>query len=193
MSDDIKKRVIHAFKAFYENDLDEALFHISPAIDATASKRYPSLGVGERIRSFLKDEQDLIYGFSTAYKCDISGSNVTILFGSEGELQSIVYKFIRCKQAHGKSIDKSKITLGGDFGIGGFVIQGASIKPRPGTILISRATVLSMIFAVVSAIENLDIDFSGTTISLFSEPKMDLAPFVGNKPKFTQICRDHFA
>lgn len=99
MSAGIKNRVVRALHAFYEVDLEEALFQIAPAIDATAQKRYPGKKPGVRVRTFLKDEQDLIYGFSTQNRILVSQS-AAIAFGNDGEFQSIVYKFVRCAQSH---------------------------------------------------------------------------------------------
>lgn len=192
MSAGIKNRVIRALNAFYADDLEEALFQIAPAIDATAQKRYAGKKPGVRVRAFLKDEQDLIYGFSTQNRALVS-QGAAIVFGSDGEFQSIVYKFVRCAQSHDAALDTSKVTLGGDFGIGTFIIQGASLTPQPGTILVSRATVLALIFAVVCAIENARLDLSAITIPFFSEPNMQLAPFVGKKANFIRKYCELFA
>jgi hypothetical protein len=185
MSEGIKNRVIRALNALYADDLEEALFQIAPAIDATAQKRYPGKKPGFRTRAFLKDEQELIYGFSTQNRVMVS-LGTTIIFGNDGEFQSILYKFVRCAQSHDAALDTSKVTLGGDFGIGCFFIEGASLKPQPGTVLISKATIFALIFAVVCAIENARLDLSDFAIPFFSEPSMPLAPFVGNRAGFIQ-------
>jgi hypothetical protein len=192
MSAGIKNRVVRALNAFYADDLEEALFQIAPAIDATAQKRYPGKKPGVRVRTFLKDEQDLIYGFSTQNRVS-APKGATFVYGNDGEFQSIVYKFVRCAQSHDAALDTSKVTLGGDFGIGRIMIQGASLTPQPGTILISRATILALIFAVVCAIENGRLDLSDLAIPFFSEPNMQLAPFVGKRAKFIQKFHELFA
>lgn len=191
MSAGIKNRVVRALQAFYENDLEEALFQIAPAIDATAKKRYPGKKPGDRVRTFLKDEQDLIYRFSTQNRALVDRGS-TILYEGDGEFQSIVYKFVRCAQSHDAALDTSKVTLGGEFGIGRMMIKGASLEPQPGTILISRATVLSLIFAVVCAIENDGLDLTDVAIPFFTIPSMQLAPFVGKRDKFIQKIHELF-
>jgi len=47
------------------NDYEGALVNLFPAIDKTAKKRRPKAGVGNRIRSFLKDEEVLITAVGT--------------------------------------------------------------------------------------------------------------------------------
>lgn len=145
-----------------------------------------------RVRSFLKDEQDLIYRFSTQNRLFPANPSSSISYGDYGEFQSFVYKYVRCAQTHDAALDTSKVTLGGEFGIGRCIIEGVSIESPPGTILISRATVLSLIFAVVCAIENERLDLSNIAIPFYTVPSMQLAPFVGKRDKFIQKIHELF-
>ena len=192
MTDGIRNRILRAMDAFYIDDLEEALFQIAPAIDATAKKRYSRKKPGDRVRSFLKDEQDILYGLSTQNRVNVEQS-ASVIYGEDGEFQSILYKFVRCAQAHDAELDTAKITLGGDFGIGRILIKGASLNPSPGIVLVSRATVLALIFAVLCAAENSQLDLSDITIPFLSEPSLELTPLVGNKAGFIEKYRTIFS
>jgi hypothetical protein len=191
MNSGIANRIVRALDALYKNDLEEALYQIAPALDATAKKRYPKKKPTQRVRSFVKDEQDLIYGLSTQNRFVVE-QGAAVAYGDYGEFQSVLYKFVRCAQSHDAAVDTSKVTLGGNFGIGFVQISGASLTPRPGTILISFATVLALIFSVVCAIENRMLDLSMISIPFLSEPQMELSPFVGNRSAFIQKYTDIF-
>ena len=60
----VSKRVKRALEFLGNDDAEDAIFNIGPAIDATAASRYPGQKVGDRIKQFIFDEQQLIYFLS---------------------------------------------------------------------------------------------------------------------------------
>ncbi|HIE1445529.1 hypothetical protein [Serratia liquefaciens] len=60
MAGSIGRRVNSALTELIRKDYESSLIHYFPALDNTASKRYPNLGVGDRIREFIKKEEALI-------------------------------------------------------------------------------------------------------------------------------------
>lgn len=183
----IEYHIIEAFSAFYKNDFYGALYQISPAIEATAKKRYPNNKPSDRIKFFLKDEQDLIFSFSTQCKI-LVGKNAVVKFGMD-EFQSILYKSVRCMQSHEAKLDSS-IELGEEFGIG--PIRFTSSSSLNGPILISKATIIAVIFSVICAIENRNLKISDVPVRFYDDPAMKLAPFIGNKLNFTRRYYDLF-
>jgi hypothetical protein len=56
----ISRRVESSIKAYQEGDFETSLVHLFPALDKTAKKRRPRDRVGERIKSFIDDELEII-------------------------------------------------------------------------------------------------------------------------------------
>lgn len=57
----ISRRIRDCITHLQENNHEGALVSLFPAIDKTAKKRRPSLGVGARIRAFLDEEEPLLH------------------------------------------------------------------------------------------------------------------------------------
>lgn len=191
MSDGIKNRIVRAIFAHQKGDLEESLFQIAPAIDATSKKRYSKDKPGVRVRKFIKDEQDIIYELSTQYRFRVDPCS-TILYTGLGEFQTIMYKYIRCAQSHDAEIDKNIITLGGDYGIGRMFINWETSILPPHQFIISKATVFALILSVVCAKENQSIDLTDFNFSLFPQYKLSLANLVGNRSILIKAYRDFY-
>jgi hypothetical protein len=56
----ISRRMRDAIHAHGRGDYEGALVHFFPALDKAAKRRRPKVGVGQRIRGFLADEEGLI-------------------------------------------------------------------------------------------------------------------------------------
>jgi hypothetical protein len=94
----ISRRLASCLEAFQNKDYENALIHYFPALDKTAKRRYPKLGVGARIRAFLKDEEALITAIATGNAfigCKFNG----ITF------EEAIYKFGRTAIAHEGELD----------------------------------------------------------------------------------------
>lgn len=191
MDSGIPKRLRKALEAFFSNDLEESLYQVASAIEATAKMRYPAKNPSTRVQKFLKDEQDLLFGLATGNGFKIN-PRATMKHGDDGELQRIIYKYIRCAQSHEARFDDKKIQLGGEFGIGRIVLQGTRDIPDPGKYIISKAAVMAMIFSVVCATENKDLDLSGWNMPFLSESKIYLSNFLGKKNEFISFYSDIF-
>lgn len=61
----IARRIQRCIDAFDVDDFETALIHLFPALDSTARKRR-NIGVGERIRLFVADQEELIGRISTS-------------------------------------------------------------------------------------------------------------------------------
>jgi hypothetical protein len=91
---------------------EEALIHYFPALDKTAKRRRPNAGVGDRIRGFLRDEEDLISAIS------IRNMFKGLVVDGIGFPEAI-YKFGRTAIAHEGELDpRLRITDDDRFAIG---------------------------------------------------------------------------
>jgi hypothetical protein len=185
-ADRVRELIDRAFRHLFAGELEDALMQLAPALEATAKLRYPSDSPSKRTQKFLKDEQDLIYALSTQFRVRVNGS---ISYGADGELHRIFYKFIRCAQSHDAQIDFSKIILGGDFGVARFLFEGSGLNVPSNKYLISKATVLGLIFSVVVAKENTRLPKTGLTINFFGTP-LALDDYLGGKGKFMELAAE---
>lgn len=101
----IGRRLEAAFAAFNQKDYETCLIHLFPAMDKTAKKRRPKSGVGERIRKFIEQDEDLLSYIATG------GSIITNLHISEMTIPEAIYLYARCPIAHEGELDpRLKIT-----------------------------------------------------------------------------------
>jgi len=185
--------------------MEDALFEIAPTIDVVAKKRYPEMKrVGERVKAFIFDEQALIYFLSTQGKIKLPDGVriVMVVSGNEkkpwgntpdhrGELADFIYHNIRCAQSHEAEIDYRYIDLGRQFGICRQTFENDGEPPRPGVFVISNATVLSLILAVICATENKRIRLPGDII-LYNKIKLDSKELPGNKTYLVNMLEGLF-
>ncbi len=95
----IGNRVKECIDKFNSGDLENALIQLSIAFDGTAKKEYPkTVKVGERFKTFLRDNQDIItyFAFSGNMFIDCKFNGYTI--------EEIIYEVLRCGLLHEGSI-----------------------------------------------------------------------------------------
>jgi len=185
----IQKRIFKALQCIEAGDAEEAAFNIAPAIDVTAKERHKDkTQVGDRIKAYIYDEEQLIYFFSTQGKLSVGDEDRVrivdyktdkLIGGHGGELADFIYYNIRCAQTHDAEIDKN-IDFGRDFGIGRFNFKEDGDAPAPGMFIISKATVYALILSVICAPENSRIELPGN-ITLCNKVQLDRNKLVGNK------------
>lgn len=114
-STSISRRVQSASECYIQKNYEETLIHYFPALDKTAKRRRAKAGVGERIRAFLRDEEELI--FATGMGIIIKGLQV---YGHT--FDTAIYKFGRTSIAHEgeldrrlKIVDHSNFRVSGDY------------------------------------------------------------------------------
>ncbi|HGY9618028.1 TPA: hypothetical protein ACOJNU_000083 [Pseudomonas putida] len=100
MPSGISRRIEQCFLHYIEGDYEGALVNLFPALDKTAKLRYPRLGVGDRFRSFLNDEMDLITAIGTGGAGVMTGLEVDGL-----TMVQALYKFGRTAIAHEGELD----------------------------------------------------------------------------------------
>lgn len=61
----ISRRIEASIQSLSSKDYEAAFIHLFPAIDKTAKKRRPKDGVGQRIKSFISDEEKIISAVAT--------------------------------------------------------------------------------------------------------------------------------
>lgn len=198
----IEKRIRKSLQSLSEGDASEAVYNIAPMIDVVAKLRYPTeRQVGERVKSFIFDEQSLIYYFSTQGKLKVPDGVRIVLVkdenavepvgGKGGELSDFIYHNIRCAQSHDAEIDYSLIDFGRQFGIGRQKFESDGGELEPGKFIISNATVLSLILAVICASEvkriKLDCD-----ITLYGKLVLEKTKLVGNKQYLMSRLKELF-
>lgn len=185
----IEKRIQKALQCLEEGDSEDAIFNISPIIDVVAKERHKDKkGVGERIKAFIFDEQALIYYLSMqgtmslpeGVRIVMTDDSLKPVGNHDGELADFIYHNIRCAQVHDGEIDYSLIDFGREFGIGRSSFVGDGHELAPGLFIVSRATVLALILAVICAPETGEIKLLGN-ISLYNRILLDKNELVGNK------------
>ena len=105
----ISRRLADCLAAYERKEYEIALIHYFPALDKTAKRRRPKVGVGERIRSFLQDEEAVISAIATG--------NVLQGITVDGmTFDQAIYEFGRNAIAHEGELDpRLEFTDGGDF------------------------------------------------------------------------------
>lgn len=86
-----------SIKSLIQNDYESCLVHYFPALDKTAKKRRPKEGVGNRIRSFLDEELDIISHLATGNIFRINCNGISF--------PEAIYKFGRTAIAHEGELD----------------------------------------------------------------------------------------
>jgi hypothetical protein len=95
----ISRRIAGCFEAAAKKDYEAALVHFFPALDKTAKRRRPKSGVGDRIRSFVADEEAIISAVATG--------NILKNIRVDGiGFPDAIYKFGRTAIAHEGELDK---------------------------------------------------------------------------------------
>ena len=198
----IEKRIRKSLQCLEEGDAEDAIYNIAPIIDVVAKERHKDKKrVGDRIKAFVFDEQQLIYYLSTQGNILVpDGVRIVLVEDKEvdkpvgnhgGELADFIYHNIRCAQAHDAEIDHDLIDFGRNFGIGRQKFDGDGGKLEPGVFIISNATVLALILSVICAPENKRIKLAGD-ITLFNKVILDKTKLVGNKEYLMGKLREPF-
>lgn len=205
----LEKRINRSLDSVIQGDFEDALYHIAPAIDVIAKERYPSKKFGgEKIKSFILDEQDIIYFVSTQGRLNLpKGVHIAIVDDSNvsqpppnvkdckshaGELSDYIYHNIRCAQSHDAEIDYEIIDLGRNFGIGREGFEGDGGVLPPGKFIVSNATIISIILVVIAAPEFRRLKLEGK-FKLYNKVQIDKALLVGNRAYLQKCIEQLFA
>jgi hypothetical protein len=89
-----------------DGDMEPAMLHACNAVDGTAKKMYPSLGVGARFRKLLRENytgilEPMVPGVNlekTVFPISISGATGP---GDQPDVADILYVIHRCNHGHG--------------------------------------------------------------------------------------------
>jgi hypothetical protein len=131
----IGRRIVSTISAYQAKDYEGACTHLFPAIDKTAKRRHPKCGVGERIRSFIADQEEIISVVST-------GSYIVRNSIDGVEFPDAIYKFGRTSIVHEGELDRRL-----EFTDSGTLIIG-EVWSLP------ASYILGMCVAVMAATEN---------------------------------------
>lgn len=193
----IEKKINRSLASFVENDMEEALFQIAPVINVIAKERYPKVKfVGEMIKSYILDEQDIIFYLSTQgilklpkgvqimmvddENCDQVPSNVQHIKSHAAQLADYIYHNMRCAETHDAEIDHDIIDLGRNFGIAREKFEGDGGDLAPGKFIVSNATVLAIVLTAIASPEIRRIKLDGS-IKLYNSVLIDKKQLVGNR------------
>jgi hypothetical protein len=130
-----------AIRHLSENDFENALIQLSIALDRTARKKHPKLGVGKRIMKFAKEYESFIYQFASGGSLvPENGALISFKIDEKNVIWSeILYKSIRCALLHGDEIeDTLEFTM--DLRIG---FNGKKI-------LINQGHISGLLYSIVS-------------------------------------------
>lgn len=193
----IEKRMRRTIECLARDDLEEALYSVSPVIDVIAKERYPDTKrVGERIKAYIFDVQHTLYLVSTQGRLRIPlGVHIAIVDDQHadqpppnvkdfkthaGELADYIYHNIRCAQTHDAEVHSEIIDLGRNFGIGRERFSGDGGDLAPGKFIISNATILGLFLVTLASPELRRVRIVGT-LKLWDRHPIDLAQLIGNE------------
>lgn len=94
----ISRRMQDAISAYINNDYEGCFVHLFSAIDKTAKLRRPSAKVGERVRAFLTEQEDIISAISI-------GSVMKGIYSNGASIPGALYKFGRNSIEHEGELD----------------------------------------------------------------------------------------
>lgn len=148
----ISRRLQQCLRHLEQKDWEGALVNLFPAIDKTAKRRRPKLGVGARIKAFLEDEEALIATVAT-------GNQLTRILVNDVSIPDALYKFGRTSLLHEGELDP-KLSFNSD----GILEIGVDTWRLP------SAYIVGMCVAVLAAPENKGekVD-DGGTFNLFGK------------------------
>ena len=106
---EVGKSVSKAITERLGGDLESAMLHACNAVDGTAKKIYPALGVGARFRKLLRDNytgilEPMVPGVNfekTVFPISISGASGP---GGLPDVADILYVIHRCHHGHGEPL-----------------------------------------------------------------------------------------
>lgn len=174
MNSAISRRLENALLSLFEKDYETSLLHCFPAIDKTASKRRPNVGVGKRFKAFLSDQRNIIAPIGLGVKM---GKDCT--FGGMS-FEEAIYDLARNHLIHeGELADSFEITADRGSRLGG-------------NWALSSANILALIVATLVAKENTEEAFSKAyELELFGQ-KVDLNALWGKEELVTRIIDSAF-
>lgn len=106
---EVGKSISKAITERLGGDLESAMLHACNAVDGTAKKMYPSLGVGARFRKMLRENycgilEPMMPGINlaeTVFPASISGATGP---GRLPDVADILYVIHRCHEGHGDAL-----------------------------------------------------------------------------------------
>ncbi|WP_428818813.1 hypothetical protein [Microbulbifer sp. MCCC 1A16149] len=147
----INRSLFRAFRSI-DDDLEEALQHISIAVDALSKEKYPHLAkngkVGQRIKKFIGDNEGFIMRL-----CMPNVQAISFMYSIRGTnypLSQVFYKLIRSSLLHGDGFEKHLVFDSG-------AALGVSKK---GKFIVSYAMVNAFALAILTDPKNSDGEFS---------------------------------
>lgn len=170
----VGRRIEKAIKEFSDKDYESCLLQLFPAVDGTGEARRPTSSVGERIREFIHDQQDIIT--YVAMRGVIKNLNV------DGQsLQSVIYKFARNPLSHTGQLDpKLKIT------------ENGGLRASEDSWVLSSGFIFGMIIAVITAQENKDsFIITDLEINIFGK-KFNINSLWGEEDQFRKTVLPQF-
>lgn len=116
----VSRRLADCLQAHARGDYEGALVHFFPALDKVAKRRRPRARVGERIRSFLSDEEGLISALAT-------GNFIRNIQVDGVSFPDAIYRFGRTSISHEGELDRRlKLSNDGTLSIGEVWVLPAS-------------------------------------------------------------------
>jgi hypothetical protein len=121
----VGRRIGEALRYLIAEDYENSLIFISPALEATAKKKWSKYKPGRRTKSFISEYEAFIYQFASSGMLVLAkGGKISI----NGELSNTIYKHIRCPLAHGEAITNVQFSENVVFGIeNGVIVLNAGV------------------------------------------------------------------
>jgi hypothetical protein len=170
----IGRRVDSTIAAMQAQSYEDALIHLFPAVDKTAKRRRPESGVGERICSFISEQQVLItaIAFRNVFAPGCMFDGLTFA--------DAIYKLARTSIIHEGELDaRLRITSGNSLRIG-------KVWELP------SSTVSAMTVAVIVSPENAgERSSSATRVSILGE-EFEVQSLWGAQSKIEDVVRRVF-
>jgi hypothetical protein len=166
----ISRRMKDCICRLQEGNFEGALVDLFPALDKTAQKRRPTLGVGARIKAFLDDEELLIHSLA------LGRAMSTKIRVKEMAFSDVIYKFGRSAILHEGELDsRLKFSKANIIEIG--VDQWH----------LSTNYITAMTIAVIAAPENQRESIDGTLKTTIFEREFAINELWGKKEEVNSL------
>ncbi|WP_156665361.1 hypothetical protein [Rhodococcus phenolicus] len=102
----VGRSVQKALDEWIADDVESAMLHACNAVDGTAKKAYPSLGVTARFKTFIRDNYD-VFGRMGMPGIDPENTRFAVRHNGERwkmDIADVVYHIHRCTHGHGDEL-----------------------------------------------------------------------------------------
>ncbi|WP_036526055.1 hypothetical protein [Nocardia sp. NRRL WC-3656] len=158
----VGESVWHSLEHWGKGEWDAAMLHACNAIDGTAKKRYPDIGVGARFKTLIREDLEILRIFGgSPFDLETTRFPVPVeshLPDKRPDIADVIYGIHRCCHGHGDDLPKGfeLMVPGGDARNPAYTTS----TYEKGTAALPASTVIGLLVTAVVAPENKDQSIS---------------------------------